>query len=89
MGIENRRRSLEKSDLDSFEENRWTNQQTRSEELQSVKDLMASLMDDPIFSEQEAGKVTINTKVQDKDTEKSFEEISNEEMQKKIDNLFR
>ena len=96
MGLEMRRRKIEKSDLDSFKECKWDNKQQSKdrnirtrEELQDNKNLLASLSEEPIFDEQEAGKATINEEVQDKDDEKSFEEMSNEEILKRIENLFR
>lgn len=96
MGLEMRRRKIEKSDLDSFKECKWDNKQPSKdrhirtrEELQDIKNLLASLSEEPIFDEQEAGKATITEEVQDKDDEKSFEEMSNEEILKRIENLFR
>jgi len=93
MGLEMRRRNLEKSDLESFSENKWNIQQnqtiqSKTEELASIKDLLASL-EEPIFSEQEAGKATINTELEQKEDAKTFEEMSNEEILKRIENLFR
>ncbi|MBR0427097.1 MAG: hypothetical protein IJK18_02695 [Clostridia bacterium] len=96
MGLEMRRSKIEKGDLDSFQECKWDNKQQSEdrnirtrEELQDIKNLLASLSEEPIFDEQEAGKATINEEVQDKDDEKSFEEMSNEEILKRIENLFR
>ena len=95
MGLEMRRRNLEKSDLDSFRENRWNNQNNpipdsdkRSEDLRIIKDLLDS-MEDPLFSEQEAGKATIHTKLEEKESAKTFEELPKKELAKMIENLFR
>ena len=93
MGLETRRRNLEKSDLDSFSENKWNTQQNSStqskiEQLRDLKDLLDSL-EEPIFSEQEAGKATINIELDKKEDARTFEEISNEEILKRIENLYR
>ena len=93
MGLETRKKRIEKSDLDSFSENKWNTQQnpstqSRIEQLRNVKDLLDSL-EEPIFSEQEAGKATINTETDKKEDARTFEEISNEEMLKRIENVFR
>lgn len=93
MRLETRKRNIEKSDLDSLVENRWNNPNSqtsysRSDEIQSIKDLLDSL-EDPLFSEQEAGKATIYTELSEKEDERIFEEISSEEMLKKIDDLFK
>ena len=90
MGLEMRRKKIEKSDLDSFKENKWNSKQTsRADELKGIKDLLDSIQDEPLFTEQEAGKATIDTKLEDKEGAKLFEEMSNEEILKRIDNLFR
>jgi hypothetical protein len=60
----------------------------RLEDLKSIKDLLNS-MEEPIFSEQEAGKATIYTEFEKKRDERSFEEISSEEMLKRINAMFQ
>ena len=56
MGLEMRRKNIEKSDLESFSENKWNNsnstiQSRTSKDLQSIKDLLDS-MEEQLFSEQ-------------------------------------
>ena len=92
MGLEMRRKNIEKSDLDSFSENKWDNtpiptQNKRLEDLQSIKDLLDS-MGESIFSEQEAGKATIYTELEKKEDAKSFEDMSIEEFEKGMDAFF-
>ena len=65
MGLETRKRSIEKGDLDSFKENRFNSQDpasydddNRIEELQSVKEFLGAIQEEPLFSDQEAGKTT-------------------------------
>lgn len=92
MGLEMRRKNIEKSDLDSFSENKWDNppiqtQNKRLEDLQSIKDLLDS-MEESIFSEQEAGKATIYTELEKKEDAKSFEDMSIEEFEKGMDAFF-
>ena len=90
MGLENRRKSIEKSDLDSFSESKWNNnpQKSREEELKDLKKWMDSL-EEPIFSEQEAGKATIHTELEKKDGARNFDEISADEMLRRIESLFK
>ena len=91
MGLEMRRRKIEKSDLDSFSENKWNNNQSTQRaksDMERLRELLDE-MEEPIFSEQEAGKATINTELDKKEDARTFEEISNEEMLKQIENLFR
>ena len=93
MRLERRRHNIEKSDLDLFKELRWktpNNSQTsnnRADELQSLKELIDSIDNKtPIFSEQEAGKATVYSPIQDKESmeeeteryEKELEERSSE-----------
>lgn len=92
MGLEMRRKNIEKSDLDSFSENKWDNtpiqtQNKRLEDIQSIKDLLDS-MEESIFSEQEAGKATIYTELEKKEDAKSFEDMSIEEFEKGMDAFF-
>ena len=102
MGIESRRHRIEKSDIDSFEENRWNNSSSsqtshsRLEEFQSVKDLLVSCdKEETLFSEQEAGKATVYSSIQDKESmedetkryEKELTEKSSEILTT-IENLF-
>lgn len=92
MGLEMRRKNIEKSDLESFSENKWNNsnstiQSRTSEDLQSIKDLLDS-MEEPLFSEQEAGKATIYTELEKKKDAKSFEDMSLEEFEKGMDAFF-
>lgn len=92
MGLEMRRKHIEKSDLNSFSENKWDNtpiqiQNKRLEDLQSIKDLLDS-MEEPLFSEQEAGKATIYTELEKKEDAKSFEDMSLEEFEKGMDAFF-
>lgn len=92
MGLEMRRKNIEKSDLDSFSENKWNNsnstiQSRTSKDLQSIKDLLDS-MEEPLFSEQEAGKATIYTELEKKEDAKSFEDMSLEEFEKGMDAFF-
>jgi hypothetical protein len=92
MGLEMRRRNIEKSDLESFSENKWnkrdsTTRNITSEDLKSIKDLLNS-MEGPLFSEQEAGKATIYTELERKEDAKSFEDMSLEEIEKGMDAFF-
>lgn len=99
MGLEMRRKNIEKSDLESFSENKWNNsnstiQSRTSEDLQSIKDLLDS-MEEPLFSEQEAGKATIYSPIQDKEdmedeTERYEAELEgrSSEMISRIEDLF-
>lgn len=97
MGLEMRRKNIEKSDLESFSENNNSNstiQSRTSEDLQSIKDLLDS-MEEPLFSEQEAGKATIYSPIQDKEdmedeTERYEAELEgrSSEMISRIEDLF-
>ena len=93
MRLEMKRRNIiEKSDLDSFSENKWDNtpsqtQNKRLEELQGIKDFFDS-MEESIFSEQEAGKATLYTELEKKEDAKSFEDVSLEEFEKRMDAFF-
>ena len=92
MGLEMRKKNIEKSDLESFSENKWNNsnstiQSRTSEDLQNIKDLLDS-MEEPLFSEQEAGKATIYTELEKKEDAKSFEDMSLEEFEKGMDTFF-
>lgn len=102
MGLESRRKGIEKSDLDSFEEIKWDNSSSyqtsknRLEELQSLKDFLDTFdKEEPIFSEQEAGKATIYSTIQDKEdmedeTERYEAELEgrSSEMLSRIEDLF-
>lgn len=102
MGLETRKRSIEKSDLDSFKETRLNIQasqddhSSRLEELQGLRGFLESIQDEPLFSEQEAGKATIHIETRAKgdmeeETERIEEELGmhSDEMLKKIEDLFR
>ena len=70
MGLEMRRRKIEKSDIDSFSENKWNkNQSTQptKSDIESLRDLL-DWSEEHIFSEQEAGKATINVPLQEKES---------------------
>ena len=45
-------------------------------------------MEEPLFSEQEAGKATIYTELEKKEDAKSFEDMSIEEFEKGMDAFF-
>lgn len=103
MGLETRKRSIEKGDLDSFKENRFNSQDpasydddNRIEELQSVKEFLEAIQEEPLFSDQEAGKTTRHIETgakmdMDQETKKIEEELSmhSDAILKKIEDLFR
>lgn len=76
MGLENRKPRIEKSDLDSFEENRWNN----TTNLKDYLDLCDE--EETIFNEQEAGKATVYSLVQDKEAAKHETETMEEETER-------
>ena len=94
MGLETRKRkSLEKSDLDSFSEINWnkqanTQEKDRLEELQKLKNFINSL-EEEIFSEQDVEKATENINFYQKEDAKTYEDFSNEELLNRVNNLFK
>lgn len=87
MGLENRRRSIEKSDLQSF--NEMDSSTKTTEDLKDIKDLLDLLGNElDLFTEQEAGKATINASTIEKENAKTYDQISSKEMLDKIQELF-
>ena len=103
MKIESRRHRIEKSDLDSLKEINWNHSnslqtsQNNLSKIQSLKDLLDWCSEEePIFSEQEAGKATVYSPIQEKEsmeeeTERYEKELEGRsaEILSRVEDLFR
>ncbi len=92
MGIENRKRNIEKSDLESFSEMRWDDKKDNStkkitmEDLDDIKDL---LINEPYFSELEVAKATKDVKFEEKQEAQKYDEKMIDEWLDKLDDLIK
>ncbi len=92
MGIENRKRKIEKSDLESFSEIKWDDKKDNStkkitmEDLDDIKDLLTN---DPYFSELEVAKATKNVKFEEKQEAQKYDEKMIDELLDKLDDLIK
>lgn len=92
MGIENRKRKIEKSDLESFSEMKWDDKKDNStkkitmEDLDDIKDL---LINEPYFSELEVAKATKDVKFEEKQEAQKYDEKMIDEWLDKLDDLIK